>query len=35
MGVSKVDLTDHNGMPFKKQGDCASFVATGGKNPAG
>ena len=27
-------LTDNKGRPFKNQGDCVSFVATGGKNPA-
>ena len=26
-------LVDNNGTPFKNQGDCVSFVATGGKNP--
>lgn len=28
------NLTDSNGTPFKNQGDCVSYVATGGKNPA-
>lgn len=28
------DLTDHEGAPFKTQGDCVSYVATGGGNPA-
>src|SRR5204862_166153 len=28
------ELTDDTGTPFKNQGDCVSFVATGGKNPA-
>jgi hypothetical protein len=28
-------LTDSNGKPFKNQGDCVSYVATGGKNAAG
>lgn len=27
-------LTDSNGAPFKNQGDCVSFVATGGTNTA-
>ena len=27
-------FTDNNGTPFKNQGDCVSFIATGGKNPA-
>lgn len=27
-------LTDANGTPFKNQGDCVSYVATGGRNPA-
>jgi len=27
-------LTDENGHPFKNQGDCVSYVASGGKNPA-
>jgi len=27
-------LTDNNGNPFKNHGDCVSFVASGGKNPA-
>jgi hypothetical protein len=27
-------VADNNGDPFKTQGDCISFVATGGKNPA-
>jgi hypothetical protein len=26
-------LTDHHGVPFKNQGDCVSYVATGGSNP--
>lgn len=26
--------TDDQGRPFKNQGDCVSYVATGGKNPA-
>ncbi len=29
------NLTDTNGTPFKNQGDCVSFVATGGTNLAG
>jgi len=29
-----MDLTDDNGTSFKNQGDCVSFVATGGKNKA-
>lgn len=29
-----MDLTDANGVPFKNQGDCVSYVATGGKNEA-
>ncbi len=24
------ELTDHHGVPFKNQGDCVSYVATGG-----
>ena len=28
-------LADHNGTPFKNQGDCVSFVATDGTNAAG
>jgi hypothetical protein len=28
-------LTDNNGNHFKNQGDCVSYVATGGKNQAG
>jgi hypothetical protein len=28
-------LTDANGTPFKNQGDCVSYVATGGSNGAG
>ncbi len=28
------NLTDNNGTPFKNQGDCVSYVATGGKNKA-
>jgi len=28
-------LTDTTGTPFKNQGDCVSFVATGGTNTAG
>ena len=28
------NYVDNNGTPFKNQGDCVSFVATGGKNPA-
>jgi hypothetical protein len=28
------DLTDTTGTPFKNQGDCVSYVATGGKNVA-
>jgi hypothetical protein len=28
-------LYDNLGQPFKNQGDCVSFVATGGTNPAG
>ena len=28
------NYTDNNGTLFKNQGDCVSFVATGGKNPA-
>ncbi|MEY2406529.1 MAG: hypothetical protein QOG39_1445, partial [Acidimicrobiaceae bacterium] len=27
-------LTDNNGTPFKNQGDCVSYDATGGKNKA-
>jgi hypothetical protein len=27
-------LTDNNGTPFKNQGDCVSYVASGGKNRA-
>jgi hypothetical protein len=27
-------VVDNQGQPFKSQGDCLSFVATGGKNPA-
>ena len=27
-------LTDHNGTPFRNQGDCVSYVATGGRNLA-
>jgi hypothetical protein len=27
-------LNDSNGTPFKNQGDCVSYVATGGTNPA-
>lgn len=27
------NLTDNNGTPFKNQGDCVSFFATGGRNP--
>jgi Concanavalin A-like lectin/glucanases superfamily/Kelch motif len=30
-----MNLTDDAGRPFKNQGDCVSFVATRGKNPAG
>ncbi len=29
-----MNLTDNNGNSFKNQGDCVSFVATGGKNQA-
>jgi hypothetical protein len=29
------ELADRNGTPFKNQGDCVSFVATGGKKHAG
>lgn len=29
------ELTDHDGVPFKNQGDCVSSVTTGGGNPAG
>jgi hypothetical protein len=29
------ELTDNNGTAFKNQGDCVSYVATGGKNAAG
>jgi len=29
-----VSVTDANGHPFKNQGDCVSFVATGGRNVA-
>ena len=28
------NLADNNGTPFKNQGDCVSYVATGGKNLA-
>lgn len=28
-------LVDDQGVAFKNQGDCVSFVATGGRNPAG
>ena len=28
------NLQDASGKPFKNQGDCVSYVATGGKNPA-
>jgi hypothetical protein len=28
------NLTDRNGRSFKNQGDCVSYVATGGKNQA-
>ena len=28
------ELRDNTGTPFKNQGDCVSFVATGGKNTA-
>ena len=28
------NLTDNKGQPFKNQGDCTSYVATHGKNPA-
>jgi hypothetical protein len=28
-------VTDQNGEPFKNEGDCVSYVATGGRNPAG
>ena len=27
------NYTDKNGTPFKNQGDCVAYVATGGKNP--
>ena len=28
------ELADRNGTPFKNQGDCVSYVATGGRNGA-
>jgi hypothetical protein len=28
------EFTDHEGVPFKNQGDCVSYVATGASNPA-
>ena len=28
-------VTDQNGTPFKNEGDCVSYVSTGGRNPAG
>jgi hypothetical protein len=28
-----MSYTDANGTPFKNQGDCVSYVATGGRNP--
>jgi hypothetical protein len=28
-------FTDSNGRSFKNQGDCVSFIETGGTNPAG
>ena len=27
------ELSDRDGVPFKNQGDCVSYVATGGRNP--
>jgi hypothetical protein len=27
------DLTDYEGTPFKNQGDCVGYAATGGSNP--